>query len=532
MTEQQFIQLTRIGENHQVEYKTCTEQISESLYETICSFLNRNGGHLLIGVADNGDIVGVNPDRAETLKKNIINSIKNQELFLPCPYLTPQILEAEGKIVLYMEIPSGQYVYRYKGHYWDRNGDADIDVTDQSELLIALFERKNPHLFEDRVVDGLTMEGLDPKTFQYCRNIVRSWQPSHPWLQMTDKEILLSSHLASSKDGKLQLKYAALMLFGTEDAIMQHLPRYRFELLFHMCTYADYEDMTKFPNRYDDRRTIRANLIHVYEQMAEFVARYMPDKFHLSPDSGQREDLRWNLMREICANQLVHFNASSGFACFLHIFKDRVLTKNPTRLLPEIPEGKLTLQQLKNYTKNPLLVRIFHELHWVEDLGSGVRNILRWAPLYYSSYKVEINSGQEFLFSITYTDAPNSDEMSKKNVTVNEQMSLKKKDNVTVNGQMSLKKKDNVTELSDEELSVKPNESQKVVEKRKKRQQAIISLIIKDAKINAEMIAERLDVNKRTILRDIKELKEAGIVERIGSDKTGEWRIVRKSDKK
>ena len=111
-------------------------------------------------------------------------------------------------------------------------------------------------------------------------------------------------------------------------------------------------------------------------------------------------------------------------------------------------------------------------------------------------------------------------------------MSLKKKDNVTVNGQMSLKKKDNVTELSDEELSVKPNESQKVVEKRKRRQQAIISLIIKDAKINAEIIAERLDVNKRTILRDIKELKEAGIVERIGSDKTGEWRIVRKSDKK
>lgn len=236
MTEQQFIQLTRIGENHQVEYKTCTEQISESLYETICSFLNRNRDNLLIGVADNGDIVGVNPDRAVTQKKNIINSIKNQELFLPCPYLTPQILEAEGKIVLYMEIPSGQYFYRYKGHYWDRNGNADIDVNDQSELLIALFERKNPHLFEDRVVDGLTMEGLDPKTFQYCRNIVRSCQPSHPWLQMTNKEILLSSHLASSKGGKLQLKYAALMLFGTEDAIMQHLPRYRFELLFHYFT--------------------------------------------------------------------------------------------------------------------------------------------------------------------------------------------------------------------------------------------------------------------------------------------------------
>ena len=33
----------------------------------------------------------------------------------------------------------------------------------------------------------------------------------------------------------------------------------------------------------------------------------------------------------------------------------------------QIPEGELTIHQLSNYTKNPLLVRVFHELHWVED---------------------------------------------------------------------------------------------------------------------------------------------------------------------
>ena len=72
----------------------------------------------------------------------------------------------------------------------------------------------------------------------------------------------------------------------------------------------------------------------------------------------------------------------------------------------QIPEGELTIHQLSNYTKNPLLVRVFHELHWVEDLGSGVRNILRYAPLYYPDYNIEINSGQQFLFSITYADTP------------------------------------------------------------------------------------------------------------------------------
>jgi len=234
MTEGQFIELTRKGEGNQIEYKTCTEEVSESLYESVCSMLNHTGGSILMGVTDDGDIIGVNPDRADTLKKNIINCIKNPELFLPCPYFTPQILEAEGKTVLYLDIPCGQYVYRFKGCYWDRNGDADIDVTDQPELLLSLFERKNPHLFEERFVDGLTMDGLDPNTFQYCRNVIQSRQPSHAWLQLSDEGILLATHLATRENDKLRIKFAALLLFGTDDALAELMPRYRFEALFHM----------------------------------------------------------------------------------------------------------------------------------------------------------------------------------------------------------------------------------------------------------------------------------------------------------
>jgi ATP-dependent DNA helicase RecG len=136
-------------------------------------------------------------------------------------------------------------------------------------------------LFEERIVEGLTMEQLDKKTFQYCRNILAAIQPSHAWLQMTDEEILLSMHLAKMDGDRLQLKYAALILFGTEDAIMELMPRYRFEAVFHMCTYAQYNDMSQFPSRYDDRRAMRQNLIQVYDQMGAFVERYLPDRFYL-----------------------------------------------------------------------------------------------------------------------------------------------------------------------------------------------------------------------------------------------------------
>lgn len=104
------------------------------------------------------------------------------------PVFTPQIIEVEGNTVLLLDIPCGQYVYRYNGRYWDRNGEADIDITDHPELLLSLFERKTPHLFEERIVDGLTIEDLDHETFQYCRNILVAKKPNHAWFNYLMKK--------------------------------------------------------------------------------------------------------------------------------------------------------------------------------------------------------------------------------------------------------------------------------------------------------------------------------------------------------
>ena len=378
-------------------------------------------------------------------------------------------------------------------------------------------------MFEERVVDGLSMEHLDHSTFQFCRNILAIKKPGHAWLQLSDEEILLHTRLAKKNQATdvLELKYAALILFGKDESIEDFLPRYRFEALFHMCTYEQYNDMKQFPNRYDDRQTMRCNLIKVYDHLTRFTERYLPDKFYLPTGSTQREDLRWDLFREIIANLCVHADYSIGYACFFHVFKDRVVTKNPTRLLPEIPEGELTLQELNNYTKNPLLVRVFHELAWVEDMGSGTRNILRYAPLYYPNYKVEINNGTQFIFSITYMEmSAKTDE----NVSQNHDMSAKADENVSQNHDMSAK---DTHELDDEELDLLLNNTptnKKVLLKKRQRQRGIISLIRQNPKITAQEMAEKLEVKERTIYRDMEELKN--IIEYVGSAKDGYWNFL------
>ena len=56
----------------------------------------------------------------------------------------------------------------------------------------------------------------------------------------------------------------------------------------------------------------------------------------------------------------------------------------------------------------------------------------------------------------------------------------------------------------------------------------IISLIKQNKHITANDIKERLNFSLSTVKRKIKALKEKGLIEQIGSDKTGYWKIIGK----
>ncbi|MDR2091297.1 MAG: Fic family protein [Clostridiales bacterium] len=57
---------------------------------------------------------------------------------------------------------------------------------------------------------------------------------------------------------------------------------------------------------------------------------------------------------------------------------------------------------------------------------------------------------------------------------------------------------------------------------------AVLKLIEKNEKITAVLLAEKLKKGTATVKRQLKNLKENGYIERIGSDKTGSWKILKK----
>ena len=56
-------------------------------------------------------------------------------------------------------------------------------------------------------------------------------------------------------------------------------------------------------------------------------------------------------------------------------------------------------------------------------------------------------------------------------------------------------------------------------------QLSIISLLKTTSQITLKEIATKVGINQATVSRNINKLKQLGLIERIGSDKTGFWKV-------
>ncbi len=96
---------------------------------------------------------------------------------------------------------------------------------------------------------------------------------------------------------------------------------------------------------------------------------------------------------------LVHREYTHSYPAKFLVFRDRVIAENWTK---PIQTGLVTLENWESHTKNPLITKVFREMKWVEELGSGRKNIQKYAPLYYDKAEIKIQNEEKFVFSITY----------------------------------------------------------------------------------------------------------------------------------
>ena len=83
-----------------LEFKEATHALPKNLFETICAFLNMDGGLVVLGVADDGTVTGVAPEAVERMVAEIASLSNNPTKLDPPHLLSPEKLESNGRMVI------------------------------------------------------------------------------------------------------------------------------------------------------------------------------------------------------------------------------------------------------------------------------------------------------------------------------------------------------------------------------------------------------------------------------------------------
>ena len=478
------------GESLTVEFKRSQTDITKDVYETVCAFSNREGGHIFLGVKDNGEILGVDPDRVDKIKKEFVTSINNENKMYPPLYLSPVDYTEDGKTIIYIRVPVSSDVCRCNGRIYDRNHESDIDITHHSDEVYQLYARKSGTYFVNKVFPAFNISDLRPDLFDRARRMTRSRTDNHPWLAMSDEEILRSTGLIlkDASSGNEGLTLAAILLFGTDQLILSVLPQHKTDAIFRVFN----------TDRYDDRDVIITNLFESYDRLLDFGKKHLNDSFHI--DGVQRVSARDHILREIISNLLSHRDYSNAFVAKFVIEKDKLYTENANLTHGH---GPLDPASFQPFPKNPPISKVFREVGLADELGSGMRNTYKYTKMYSGG---EPKFVEDSIFRITVPlndisttkvgpDSTAADfgttKIGTNDGTVNDIV------NDTVNGTVKLSEKEN----------------------------SVLKAIIDNTRITKSQISMLLDISESTVARATKKLKELGIIHRSGADKDGHWVI-------
>ena len=444
MTTELMRQLLSKDEKITIEYKECQNGIYDDVYETVCSFSNRYGGYIIMGVKDSGIPIGLNRNMIKDMKKNFVNQLNNPDKMSPTLYLSIEEFEYDGMMLLWVYVPPTSTVEKCANRIYDRNEDGDMDITDSPIQLQNMYNRKSNTYVEHKIFPYVSLDNLRLDLMNKVRNLVKSRKPDHDWLQMSDQDILKSAGLWEKdfSSGVQGYNLAGVLLFGKDEVIRSCCPGYVTDAIYRV------ENL----DRYDDRLQVTTNLIEAYEQLMEFVAKHTSDKFFLVDNVNT--SIRDLIAREVIGNILVHRDFSSAYPAKLIIEKDWLKTENwcvPRR------HGNIMSDEFTPYPKNPLIQQFFANIGRTDTIGSGVRNLYKYTPIYSEGGKPELFEDDIFKISIP--------------------------------------------------LNKIAAESAKESKTLSKREQKIYDMICENIHLSAEQVMAELDISRATVFRDYAKIK-------------------------
>ena len=389
MTTDHLRRLLADGEGLTIEYKECVNGLNNSVWETVCSFSNRYGGHLILGSKDDGTPVGVNPNAAQQIKKNFASMLNNPQKTSPSLFLSLSDVVLDNKLLLYVYVPVSSQIQSCSGRIFDRNEDGDFDITNSADLVAQLSLRKSSQFTEREIFPYATLDDMRLDLIPRVKKMAVGHIPDHPWKDMDVMELFRSAGLYEDdkRTGKKGFNLAGILLFGKDEVVRSCAPGCVTDALLRRDKV----------DRYDDRRYVETNLIEAYDQLVAFIAKHTNDPFVLIGD--QNVSVRSWIARELVSNLLAHREYSKAFNAKLIIQRERIYAENWNR---SNEYGRIDPENFTPLSKNPIIAKFFMNIGRADQLGSGIRNLYNYTKLY-SGGEPELIEGDIFKTIIPLT---------------------------------------------------------------------------------------------------------------------------------
>lgn len=364
-----------LGESHFREFKSAlhgepgnkqkrpAKDIATDVSQTLVAFANADGGELLVGVEDSGEVTGL-PGFAEkdldTISRAPVDKVHSST---PLPPVRKHHVTLDGKKILYFSVPkSTAYVHiTSDGRCLQRRDLESVPVAAEA----VQFDRKERRSreYDREFVDGVSAEDLDLELVRVVADQLLKGMSAEKCLQYLE--------LGEYGLSQVRLRRAALLLFAK--APSKWHPRLQVRILKvegdELRTGEEYNVVSD--------QVVSGNIVSLVERAWEAVRPHLVQtRIDRTARFEQRSIYPELACREALLNAIAHRDYSDeGRGIEVYIFDNHLEVRNPGALLSSIRIEDIVSQKGVHQSRNTYIARVLRELGYMRELGEGMRRI-------------------------------------------------------------------------------------------------------------------------------------------------------------
>lgn len=364
-----------LGESHFREFKSALHgvpgqkvvrtlrDISVDISQTLVGFANADGGELLVGVEDSGEVTGLNACSAADLEVLQNAPVTHVHRDTPLPEVKRSLIDVDGQKVLYFSVPkSTRYIHvTSDGRCLQRRDLETVPVT--AEAIQFDRQEQKSREYDREFVDGVSADDLNLDLVRAVADQVMRGMSVEKCLQYLG--------LAEYGLSQLRIRRGALLLFA-KDAARWH-PRLQVRIL-----KVD-GDSLKTGEAYNvgPDQVVSENILTLIDKAWDALRPHLVQtKFDKAARFEQRSIYPELACREALLNAIAHRDYSDeGRGVEIYIFDSHLEFINPGALLSSIRVDDLQAGKGAHQSRNSNVARVLRELGYMRELGEGMRRI-------------------------------------------------------------------------------------------------------------------------------------------------------------